>query len=48
MAIRAGIVLAFALLRPRKPRLQVQLVTGAAGEDGSRVPTNFDIEEKAA
>jgi EmrB/QacA subfamily drug resistance transporter len=48
LAIGIGIVLAFALLRPRDPRLQVQLATGAAGDDGPRVPTNLDIEEKAA
>jgi EmrB/QacA subfamily drug resistance transporter len=48
LAIATGIVLAFALLRPRDPRLQVQLATGPPGDDGPRVPTNFDIEEKAA
>ena len=48
LAIGTGIVLAFALLRPRDQRLQPQLATGAAGDDSPRVPRNFDIEEKAA
>ncbi len=42
LVIGAGIVLAFALLRPRDPRLELQPA------DGSRVPTNLNIEEKAA
>jgi hypothetical protein len=48
LAIGTGIVLAFALLRPSDPRPQLQLATGPPGDDGPRVPTNFDIEEKAA
>ena len=48
LAIGTGIVLAFALLRPRDPRLELQLAAGPAGDDGRRVPSNFDIEEKAA
>ncbi|HZN88488.1 MAG TPA: MFS transporter [Thermoleophilaceae bacterium] len=45
VAIATGIVLAFALLRPRNRRPQLQLAYGPAG-GGS--PTNFDVEEKAA
>jgi EmrB/QacA subfamily drug resistance transporter len=48
VAIGTGIVLAFVLLRPRDPRLELQVATGAVGDDGPRVPTNLDIEEKAA
>jgi EmrB/QacA subfamily drug resistance transporter len=40
--ISSGIVLAFALLRPRDPQLELQLAPG------SGAPTSFDIEEKAA
>ena len=48
VAIAAGIVLAFALLRPRDPRPELQLAASPAGDGGPRVPTKFDIEEKAA
>jgi MFS family permease len=48
VAIATGIVLAFALLRPRDPRLELQLAGGPAVDDGPRVPTNLEIEEKAA
>jgi EmrB/QacA subfamily drug resistance transporter len=46
--IGTGIVLAFVLLRPRDPGLELQLAPGSA-EDASRgAPTNFEIEEQAA
>jgi len=45
VAIGTGIVLAFALLRPRN---DLQLAADPAGDGGPRVPTKFDIEEKAA
>jgi EmrB/QacA subfamily drug resistance transporter len=48
LAIATGMVLAFALLRPRKPLQELQLAAGAAGDAGPRVPPKFDIEEKAA
>ena len=48
LAIGTGIVLAFALLRPRDPRLELQLAAAPAGDDGPHVPTSFDSEEKAA
>ena len=48
LAIGTGIVLAFALLRPRDPRLELQLAGGPAGDDVPRVTSNLDIEEKAA
>ena len=48
LVIATGIVLAFALLRPRDPRTEMQLAAGSTGSDGPGVPTNFDIEEKAA
>jgi hypothetical protein len=48
VVIAAGIVLAFALLRPRDPRLELELAAGPAGDGGPRVPTRLDIEEKAA
>jgi hypothetical protein len=47
LAIGTGIVLAFALLIPRDPRLELQLA-GPAGDDVPRVPGNLDIEERAA
>jgi EmrB/QacA subfamily drug resistance transporter len=46
--IATGIVLAFALLRPRDPRLELQFAPGAAEDDDRRAPTNFEIEEQAA
>jgi EmrB/QacA subfamily drug resistance transporter len=46
--IATGIVLAFALLRPRDPRLELQFAPGSAEDDGRRAPTNFEIEEQAA
>ena len=48
LAIGTGIVLAFALLRPRDPRQELQLAAAPAEDGGPRVPTTFDIEEKAA
>jgi MFS family permease len=42
VAIATGIVLAFALLRPRNPAVEL------ATEGSPRVPTTFDLEEKAA
>jgi MFS family permease len=48
LTIGAGIVLAFALLRPRSQLQEVQLTAGPAGDAGPRVTTKFDIEEKAA
>jgi ABC-type spermidine/putrescine transport system permease subunit II len=42
VSIATGIVLAFALLRPRNPAAEI------AGEGSPRVPTTFDLEEKAA
>jgi EmrB/QacA subfamily drug resistance transporter len=48
VVIGAGIVLAFALLRPRDPGLEVQLAAGSAGDDSPRAPANFEIEEQAA
>jgi EmrB/QacA subfamily drug resistance transporter len=48
VVIGTGIVLAFALLRPRDPQLELQQAAGPAGEDSPRVPTNFDIKEEAA
>jgi hypothetical protein len=46
--IATGIALAFVLLRPRAPRPEVQLAEGSREDDASPVPTNFDLEEKAA
>jgi MFS family permease len=46
--IATGIVLAFALLRPRDPRLELQFAPGSAEDDGRRAPTNIEIEEQAA
>jgi hypothetical protein len=43
--IGAGIILAFALLRPRAPRAELQL---AAADDTPNVPTTFHIEDQAA
>jgi EmrB/QacA subfamily drug resistance transporter len=48
LAIGTGIVLAFALLRPHESRSGLQLAEAAGGDDSVRVPTNLDIEEKAA
>jgi EmrB/QacA subfamily drug resistance transporter len=48
LAIGTGIVLAFALLRPRNPRQELQLAAASAGDGGPGVPTKFDIEETAA
>jgi EmrB/QacA subfamily drug resistance transporter len=48
LAIGTGIVLAFALLRPRNPRQELQLASASAGDGGPGVPTKFDIEETAA
>jgi EmrB/QacA subfamily drug resistance transporter len=48
LAISTGIALAFALLRPRNPRQELQLAAAPAGDAGPRVPATFDIEEKAA
>ena len=48
LAIGAGIVLALVLLRPHYTRPELQLAEGAAGNGGPRVPSNLDIEEKAA
>jgi MFS family permease len=48
VVIAAGIVLAFALLRPPDRRLELELPTAPAGDGGPRVPTRFDVEEKAA
>jgi MFS family permease len=48
LVIATGIVLAFALLRGRDPRTELQLAGGPTGSDGRGVPTNFNIEEKAA
>jgi EmrB/QacA subfamily drug resistance transporter len=43
-AIAAGIVLAFALLRPRGPETELQLADGP----GTRVPARLAMEERAA
>jgi EmrB/QacA subfamily drug resistance transporter len=48
LVISTGIVLAFALLRPRDPRLELQLAPASAGGDGPHAATNFEIEEQAA
>ncbi len=48
LAIGTGIVLAFALLRPREPRPELQLAGGPAGTERPGLPTRFEIEEKAA
>jgi EmrB/QacA subfamily drug resistance transporter len=48
VVIGIGIVLAFALLRAREPRSELQLAAGPAGNESPRLPTNFDIEENAA
>jgi MFS family permease len=48
LAIGTGVVLAFALLRPRTPQEQLQTASGPAREGGPGVSTNFNIEEKAA
>ena len=48
LVIGTGIVLAFALLRPRDPRQELQLAASPNGDGGPRLPTKFDIEEKAA
>jgi hypothetical protein len=45
--IATGIALAFALLRPRVPRPQVQLAGRPTADDATPVPTNFDLEEAA-
>ena len=47
VAIGAGMALAFALLRPRNPRPELQLAGATSGHD-ERVAHNFDIEEQAA
>ncbi len=44
--ITAGIVLAFALLRPRRERPGLQLADSVAADDGARI--NLDIEREAA
>ena len=44
LAIGAGMVLAFALLRPRRPQPALQLATAPV----AHVPTELDMEEKAA
>jgi EmrB/QacA subfamily drug resistance transporter len=44
LAIGAGMVLAFALLRPQRPQPALQLATAPAGQ----ISTELDIEEKAA
>jgi EmrB/QacA subfamily drug resistance transporter len=45
VAVSTGIVLAFALLRPRDQQPGLELAEAPAG---SRAPTNLDIEEQAA
>jgi EmrB/QacA subfamily drug resistance transporter len=47
-AIGIGIVLAFALLRQRSPRLELHPTPAAAGDDDLPIRTNLDLEEKAA
>jgi EmrB/QacA subfamily drug resistance transporter len=44
VTIVAGLVLAFALLRPRNPRTQLELAEAPA----TRVPANLDMEQQAA
>jgi hypothetical protein len=44
--ITAGIVLAFALLRPRRAQPGLELADTPAADDAARI--NFDIERKAA
>ncbi|MEA2420091.1 MAG: hypothetical protein QOE60_2297, partial [Thermoleophilaceae bacterium] len=48
LTIATGIVLAFALLRPRNPLQELQPAAGPAGDAGHRVPSKFEIEEQAA
>jgi MFS family permease len=48
VTIGTGIVLAFALLRTRDPRPELQFDVGPAGKESPRLPTDFDIQEKAA
>jgi EmrB/QacA subfamily drug resistance transporter len=48
VAISAGIVLAFALLRPGNPRPELQLAGAPGGDDSARIHANLDIEEQAA
>ena len=47
-AISVGIVLAFALLRPRNPRAELQLAEPADRNRGVRVPARLAVEEQAA
>ena len=46
--IVAGIVLGFALLRPRDVGLGLQLATAPTERDDARVRTNLDLEQQAA
>ncbi len=46
--IAAGIVLAFALLRPGSPRGELQLAGASAENEAARIPINLDTEEQAA
>jgi MFS family permease len=46
--IAAGIALAFALLRPRTTRGDLQLAGDPAETDAARVPTDLEMEEQAA
>jgi EmrB/QacA subfamily drug resistance transporter len=48
VAVSTGIVLAFALLRPRSPRPELQLAGAPTRNEVAGVPTNLDIEEQAA
>jgi MFS family permease len=47
VTISAGIVLAFALLRPRTPRSELQLADSPAEHSSVRVPTRLAMEEAA-
>jgi EmrB/QacA subfamily drug resistance transporter len=48
VAIGTGIVLAFALLRPRNTRPELQLAEAPAENDMAHGPTGLDFEERAA
>jgi EmrB/QacA subfamily drug resistance transporter len=46
--IATGIALAFALLRPRIPRSELQLAEHPTADANTSLPGNFDLEENAA
>ena len=48
VTIAAGMVLAFALLRPRTPRTEIRLAEATAGHDTAHANTTLQIEDQAA